>query len=317
MAASRHRSASPVQRDQQLFNRGFEFMWRASFMSPRLVSWNLNVRDAAFRDDKVRLISAHPWDVLALQEVDPDTFRFIADAVPGAGVYRADDERRAGPDYGSALFVGPSGRIVASGLVSGLAWPERGVWADVEFADAPPVRFVSFHAPNAAGQGGDVKMAAYRAIHQFVRSTTSPLILAMDANAHWDVFDDQDDDHWRLCVEEHSGDPAWEWHRLLLAPDDYKADEHRTGLRDAWRDVLRDDPERRGRQRAARPHGPTAVTHVTNGWGHVRPWRYDYVYVSGGIAITGMEHHYEDAIVARSDHALIETSFTVTEPSAL
>jgi hypothetical protein len=78
-------------------------------------------------------------------------------------------------------------------------------------------------------------------------------------------------------------------------------------LRDAWRDALDRDPERMRSVLAERPRGPLAVTHMRRGI----DCRYDAIYVSPKIDVVEVEHIWDEAREAGSDHAAVRATLSL------
>ena len=86
--------------------------------------------------------------------------------------------------------------------------------------------------------------------------------------------------------------------------------EHR--LDDAYRRWLDEHPKELEQIRVERPDGPLAVSHRT---GKRRdspgfPRRFDGLWISPEIEVSSISYHYEAAIAAGSDHALVVGEFT-------
>ena len=108
--------------------------------------------------------------------------------------------------------------------------------------DDDVVSVISWHAPNAAGEGVETKMAGYRAVVTAIGATAGPLVVGLDSN-HWSLSTDLDlvdnDANSRFAVENQffSGGPQ---HRLRDALNVYLR-EHR----DAYEKLI-----------SLRPNGP-------------------------------------------------------------
>jgi hypothetical protein len=67
-----------------------------------------------------------------------------------------------------------------AGLVEELPKPQRGLWARVAYPLRGEVTVVSWHTPNAAKDGREVKMAAYRAMSDWLRTAPDSVVLGAD-----------------------------------------------------------------------------------------------------------------------------------------
>jgi hypothetical protein len=110
---------------------------------------------------------------------------------------------------------------------------------------------------------------------------------------------------------------APKWERRDLADDEWwnkrepllYGAERAHDLRDVWRDVLDHDPELLAGVLAERPRGPLAVTHVRRGI----ECRYDAIYVSPEFEVVEVEHIWEQALEAGSDHAAVKAVLSLEE----
>src|SRR5699024_3889015 len=84
-------------------------------------------------------------------------------------------------------------------------------------------------------------------------------------------------------------------------------------LFDAYRRWLATRPRETERIRRERPNGPLAITHYT---GKRRnspgiPRRYDALWLSEQLTVERIDHCYDEAIEAGSDHALVIADLTI------
>ena len=270
-----------------------------------LQQWNLNVWTKRRREDKARLILDRPYDVLCLQELDRDTYDYLSATIPGRSLFGLDLQPRPGDRaYGSAIFVSKRHDWLDGGVIPGIPWLERGVWAEIA-VEGQRLVVGSFHAPNAAGQGRSVKMAAYAAVTDWLIARSGPTVLAMDANSFWDHL--PEDDQPALDRRQRR-DPAGHWAEdlRLLGPT------RSHDLRDAWLDLLTADSTETERTRRLRPSGPTAVTWSCAPHGQLTGRRYDLVFVSPELQVVSLDHRYAEALSAGSDHALVSATLALT-----
>jgi len=88
--------------------------------------------------------------------------------------------------------------------------------------------------------------------------------------------------------------------------------EHR--LDDTYRRWVNEHPEELEQIRATRPDGPLAISHRTDkrrdspGF----PRRFDALWISPEIEVASIDYHYEAAIAAGSDHALVVAELTLS-----
>lgn len=111
-----------------------------------------------------------------------------------------------------------------------------------------------------------------------------PTLVGIDRNApKWERHELAHDEWWN------SSEP------LLYGP----ARSH--DLRDVFRDNLKHHPEQARQVLVSHPNGPLAMTHVRRGI----PCRYDAIYASPEFRVIQVEHRWEDAVTAGSDHAMV------------
>lgn len=142
----------------------------------------------------------------------------------------------------------------------------------------------SWHAPNASGDGVQVKMAAFEAMARWLAEARRPVVIGADLNT-W-----ADDVDLTVADPEH----AYFHEHVFVGLDPPH------GLRDAYRQVLLTDGTLETIRRQ-RPEGPLAVSHVlSDGAQH----RMDRIYASDDLAVTSGGYDYETALLGGSDHAL-------------
>jgi hypothetical protein len=155
---------------------------------------------------------------------------------------------------------------------------------------------LTYHAPTGVQWQGKKAAQAVR-VAEWLTSIEGPVIMGGDFNTpSLDTPDfDQVRTHW------HSGEP-----HLVGAPGDdlLVGPEPLHDLRDALRLLLTAHPERLAAIRDERPSGPLMTSYCTDAAG-TNPCRYDAVWLSPHFEVTGVEYHYEAALEAGTDHALV------------
>jgi len=253
-------------------------------------SWNVNNR--RLTTDHTDLISRAQCDVLALQEVGAEfhaelaalplfqwSISSLALRPPGAEEGRA---RR----LGCSLFGRSPFRLVASGVLGHLAFPERALVA-VADAGSSPVTFGSFHTPPGANWG-DIKPQTLKALAEWLAAQNGHVVFGIDANAPKTDHPDPAENEW-----------WWDEEPLLLGASPAHP------LRDAFRLFLDGRPQAMATIRAERPRGPLAISHYRGRSGTRTACRYDFVYITPEISVEHMTYQYEEAVKACSDHAFV------------
>jgi len=184
---------------------------------------------------------------------------------------------------GCGILLRPGSAVLSHGVINSLPKPQRGLWARVALPAGPELTVVSWHAPNRAGDGLAVKMAAFAAMSDWLANVPGPVILGADLNTWTDPID---------LTEPVDGDEHWE-ENAFVGPDP------RHGLIDAFRTLLEESGSLDAR-RTAGETGPLAVSYVlSNGVGH----RMDRIFASPGLAPIAGDYDLSAARKAGSDHA--------------
>lgn len=246
------------------------------------------------------LITRVGCDVLALQEVGSE---FHADLASQAVFHWSVSSlvlRPPGPTEGRARRLGCSifgrspFRLLGSGVLAHLAFPERALVVVVE-SDAGPVTFGSFHTPPGANWGM-IKPLTLTAIAEWLAERNGPVVVGIDANAPKTDHPNPAENEW-----------WWDEEPLLLG----SSPGHQ--LRDALRLFLADRPEVMSAICAERPRGPLATSHF-RGRGKTRTaCRYDFIYVTQDFDVENVSYLMEEAIKAGSDHALVAATLRASE----
>jgi len=155
------------------------------------------------------------------------------------------------------------------------------------------VTVVSAHPPHSASwhktrDGWRLlgKMRTYAAISNYLAADPH-VILGMDANAwldHRRGADEPDDGQQRVR--------------------DFFDNAGALGVQDALRAWLAGRADELAAIRRRRPQGTLAVTHVTGG-NHTHAERFDTIMIPLSAVVVEIDHNYEDAVAAGSDHAYV------------
>jgi endonuclease/exonuclease/phosphatase family metal-dependent hydrolase len=280
----------------------------------RIASWNLHQRagDAAARLGSV-LADLGGADIVLLQESSQNGLnRFVKAAGLDWGVHLRDHffdllrvRGRAGRtsvDDGERF---PNGRCVAIAgrgepLRNPCAFPDSPVpekvmagWVDI---DGVRTTVVTYHAPNGEDYGVAKVRQAVR-VADWLATLDGPVVLGGDFNTP--LVDPIDvagvRTHMHSGNSDLGGEPGDD---LLVGP----APVH--GLRDALRTHLATRPERVEAILSERPEGPLEVSYRTSDSDEGR-FRFDAIWLSPHFAVNSVEYHYDAAIAAGTDHALV------------
>lgn len=279
----------------------------------RIATWNLHGRtsDAAARLGTL-LAEQGGADLVLLQEVSQGGLPRFCDA---AGLDWAVHVR---DQFGDLLQLrGRAGGLDAEGnkhanpravAIAGRGEPMRGAttfpdlplpekvlagWIDI---DGQRTTVVSYHAPTGA-QHGVRKVHQALQVARWLAMLGGPVIFAGDFNTP--EFDPPHmvglRTHWHTGHPELDGGPGDD---ALVGPEPIHA------LRDAYRAWLADYPDEMARISVERPDGPLATTYRTGPADHHR-YRFDQIWLTDHFDVTNMNHLYDVALAAGTDHALV------------
>jgi len=282
-----------------------------------LVSWNWCVWTANRDPEKLALLDRLDWSVAALQETSTESLERIALRFPdvdiASGCDLSNQLHGLTPQYGSSIVTRNGARIIDSGLVPADnargGWvpgsepmPESMVWSRVRLADGTDLVAVAAHAPHSAGSGDDGtrrverKVRTYRALEQWLRRAPHPVVVGIDGNC-W--IDGSVDDLYGAPVV-----PAGPQEAVNRFFHDGPS---RHGVRDVYREWLFEDPDRLEAVERRRPNGPLAVTFVRGASRKVAD-RFDAVMASTDVRVRHVDHSYDDAVSAGSDHSYVHAT---------
>lgn len=252
----------------------------------RCVTWNVDWRARnPQQTPRLDYLDSCRATVVALQEVPGPWARRVLEESRRPAVFSQQVYERATWRWmGCGLLFAEGTEILEQGVIGDLPKPQRGLWAKVRLPSGPTLTAVSWHAPNAAGDGAPVKMTAYRTMNGWLRGR-GPVVLGADLNSWRDPVD---------LLPAERGD-EFEAEHAFVGPQP----EH--GLRDCFRQVLEDRGEL-DRLRSVAPDGPLAVSYVLKRAGGQRM---DRIFASPELKpLDAAYEPVEDATRAGSDHAL-------------
>lgn len=247
-------------------------------------------------------------DLILLQEVNPSSAAVLSEAAGVDWLIRAVDLRSPEPEDRPVRSRGVA--IAGRGEPPHHAWlpaaaslPERTLIAEMQLGGLP-VTAVSYHAPPGV-TWGPIKPRQAVAVASWLATVTGPVILGADANTpEIDAADfAATRTHWHTGGRHLHGEPGDD---LLFGPGKIH------GLDDALRLWLTGHPETAAAVAADHPLGPIAITHRTgrrkNSLGTGR--RFDSIWISPHWTVLYIDHLYDQAIHAGSDHAIVLTDLT-------
>jgi endonuclease/exonuclease/phosphatase family metal-dependent hydrolase len=243
---------------------------------------------------KLELLRDLAWDVLLLQEVTASTWEPLRD-LGDAAAWSAGHlpELAAPPRYHSAVVVRGGWRLADTGTVPDVPSPERTATAMIA-RDGFRCAVASLALPPSATWGIAGKGRQAELLACWLRDRAAPTIVGIDANTpKWDRPRLAECEWWN------------EQEQLLLGA------ERVHDLRDAYRDVLRRDPDRRASILERWPDGPLAVSYVRGTGRNRTASRYDHLLVSPDFDVHDVRYLWDEAVEAGSDHALVVADLQV------
>ena len=252
----------------------------------RFVTWNLDWwHRSRTPEARAALLERTGTDLAALQEVSSVVADRLREHRTGPCVFSQEVYPPATWRWmGCGLLFPEATRILDVGVVPGLPKPQRSLWVEAAIPGLGQATVVSWHTPNAAGDGREVKMAAYETMTDWLAGRDGPVLLGADLNTWRDPVD---------LVEPDPDDPFAAEHAFVGPMPQH-------GLLDVYRRRL-DDMGALDALRQHQPDGPLAVSHVlADGSGH----RMDRIFISLEFSVHDAGYIYDDAISAGSDHAL-------------
>lgn len=282
-----------------------------------MLSWNWCVWTANRNHEKLELLQRLDWSIAALQETSPESLERIAEHFPGADVASgcglAARELGLEPSYGSSIITRGGARIIDQGLVpfgdsaedvvaGSEPLPGSVVLARVRLADGSEVIAVSAHPPHSAGNGEDRvrrvhrKLRTYQGIETWLHGQSEPVVIGIDSNSWIDGG-----------IDDLYGTPVIRADEQEAISRFFHDEPGRHGVRDAYRDWLTQEPGRLDEVRRRRPQGPLAVTFVRGTTRKIAD-RFDAVMVSPDLHVHHVDHSYEDAVSAGSDHSYVHAT---------
>ena len=261
----------------------------------RFATWNIKNTGKEHAYRRVQFLSDWPWDILALQEVSPTAWEIIRNSgLSESGIYTFDGFNLTPigkRPHGVAILARHGYQLGEPRLISNLPKAERALTAITKTSDSY-VNLISWHAPNAAGEGVEVKMQGYRGILNGLNALQGPTVMGFDAN------------HWNLSIEIDvpfvpSDDNKW-----LLENQFFGSNGLHT-LRDAYLDYLKHNPREYAEIVKMRPIGPLAVSYIRGSTMNPVEDRFDYIFVSPDINVINCTYEYSKAKEAGSDHGIV------------
>jgi endonuclease/exonuclease/phosphatase family metal-dependent hydrolase len=277
----------------------------------RVASWNVFFRSKVAAKLQGELLRSLDVDLVMLQELNPDSGDILRTAAGLDWLVRAVDLRVPHADDRPVRRRGVA--IAGRGLPPRRSWildsvplPERTLAVAIQ-ARGTELTAVSYHAPPGV-TWGITKPRQAIALANWLAVCRGPVLLGADANTpEVDAPDFASTrTHWHSGNRNLQGEPGDD---LMFGP----AKIHH--LDDALRRWLADHPDHTTAVAAARPHGPLAITHYTgkrkNSPGCAR--RFDSVWTSPHWKVKSIDHLYDAAVTAGSDHAVVIADLELTD----
>jgi hypothetical protein len=247
-----------------------------------VIDWNVN---GAVHWNQAQLLAQLEWDIALIQEVTTSTWESFR-RLGSDGVVAFDHLPPLAdglPRYACAILARDNVQLLGEHVLEAMPSPERALTARAQIGELT-LDVCSWAAPPGVSWGDAGKGRQVSRFAAWLRDRVRPVVVGIDRNApKWERSDLADDVWWN------KREP------LLYGPDRVH------DLRDAWRDVLDRDSDHMAALMTERPEGPLAVTHLRRGI----ECRYDALYVSPEFEVLEVEHLWDQARDAGSDHAAV------------
>jgi endonuclease/exonuclease/phosphatase family metal-dependent hydrolase len=165
-------------------------------------------------------------------------------------------------------------------------FPDKALVADLACV-AGPMRVASVHIPPGS-RDRETKVASLLQVAAWLKANPRRTLMGIDANT-------PRVDHPDL------GQSVW-WGK---GEEGLLGQGATHGARDTYRDFLGANPQMLDIIVRSRPSGPLATSHRRGHGKGQRDCRYDFVLATPDIRVHSVAYHYEAAIAAGSDHALV------------
>ncbi|MCB0020321.1 MAG: endonuclease/exonuclease/phosphatase family protein [Anaerolineales bacterium] len=266
----------------------------------RVASWNLRYSATKRSRQLLAYLESMDWDVILLQEVSEKAWRLLRKMEDVQALYALDGfgiEPQGKVHHGVAVLARNGLSLHAPQTIAGLPKDERALSVRVEGLETP-FRAVTWHAPNASGEGRSVKMQAYTAMTAYLAQLQEPTVLGFDGN------------HWNRNISltmAASPDPGSDWY----PESEFFCRQPAHNLYDTLIAYLKNDSVGYRRLVQRRPEGPLAVSYIRGSSNKPIPDRFDYIFASEHFDTDYCEYDFEGAIAASSDHALVQADLTL------
>ncbi|MFZ1398279.1 MAG: endonuclease/exonuclease/phosphatase family protein [Candidatus Promineifilaceae bacterium] len=270
----------------------------------RIASWNLRYSAVAHTRRRIAYLQTLDWDVLSLQEVSRKAWEELKQSgLMESGCYTLEEFGLTPGGYrphGAAILARHGLTLHDPRLVPDLPKPERALSVQVAGL-AIPLEVISWHAPNAAGEGPETKIQAYRAVTSWLTGKETATVLCFDGNS------------WNASVQlnrEAPTDTAHPYYEEGL----FFSSSAPHPLEDTLLTYYRNNPEAHQAIVQLRPDGPLAISYVRGSRKKPVPDRFDYIFASPDIEVFQCTYDYEGGIGAGSDHGIVTADLTVGQP---
>lgn len=263
----------------------------------RIANWNLRYSAVAHTRRRIAYLQTLDWDILTLQEVSQKAWgEFEKSGLFKSGYYTLEEfdlEPQGYRKHGVAILARHGLTLSKPHLIPNLPKPERALSVQVDGL-ATPLEVISWHAPNAAGEGSETKMQAYRAVSSWLTGKETAKVLGFDGNS------------WNTTVKlkrdtpSNTADPYYEEGLFFSSGAPHQ-------LMDALVTFYRNNPEAHQAVVQQRPEGPLAVSYIRGS----QKDRFDYIFASPDFEVIQCEYDYEGGIGAGSDHGIVIADLSV------
>lgn len=267
----------------------------------RIANWNLRYSAVAHTWRRIAYLQTFDWDILTLQEVSQKAWtEFKKSGLFESGYYTLEGfslEPQGYRKHGVAILARHGLTLRQPRLIPGLPKQERALFVQVDGL-ATPLETISWHAPNAAGEGSKTKMQAYRALISWLTDKNNATVLGFDGNS-WNITTNLERN-----MPTNTTDPYYEEGLFFSSV----APHH---LVDTLLTFFRNNPEAYQAALQKRPAGPLAVSYARGSKKNPVHDRFDYIFASPNIEVLQCTYDYKGGTSAGSDHGIVIADLSV------
>lgn len=263
-------------------------------MKFRFATWNVNKRKPT--PEHISFLREADCDLLAIQKAsrafhaDLESAGLFEWSVTSLGLQPPEPEDGKSRRFGCSIFGRRPFHLVSSAPLRVPEFPERALAARTLLS----LRELTVCAFDATGSSrGAITPQALKYMTRWLVEQSGSILLGIAANAPKTDRPYQGENEWG-CAEEPLLLGATPWHQL----------------KDAFRILVKEQPDLLDEVLTERPEGPLAISHYRGRGTEKIPCRHDFVFISPDFVVGEMNHTLYETL---SDHALVAAQLELPE----